>query len=198
MKFLIILPALLLIPAASEAQAVPREFQGATPLEWSQRLAKSEMARRGKAHFKDGSATARWEYTSGLFGHALFELGRTTGDKETATYAAELVTSFVGADGGIATYRESDYNLDMIVPGRVVLAKYRGNRRKTAQTRRRKCCAASSPSSRAPATAGSGTSSATRRRCGSTASTWAHPFSPNTARSSTNRPPSMRWSSRSC
>ena len=101
-----------------------REFQGATPMEWSARLAKAEIARRGRTHFKDGSPTARWEYTSGLFGHALCEFGRASGDKEAADYGAELITSFVGADGAIATYQEADYNLDMIVPGRVVLQRY--------------------------------------------------------------------------
>jgi len=109
---------------APAAEEIPREFQRATPIEWSSRLAKSEMARRGNSLFKDGSPTARWEYTSGLLGHALLELGRATGDRGMADYGAKLATSFIDDAGGIATYRESDSNLDMIIPGRLVLARY--------------------------------------------------------------------------
>lgn len=104
--------------------SLPRKFNGATPLEWSRRLAKSEMSRRGETLFKDGSPAARWEYTSGLFAHALLALGERTGDKATADYAAKLVDSFIQADGSIAGYQQADYNIDMITPGRAVLRLY--------------------------------------------------------------------------
>ncbi|MES2657631.1 MAG: glycoside hydrolase family 88 protein [Verrucomicrobiota bacterium] len=95
-----------------------------TPLEWSQRLAKSEMARRGDTLFKGGSATARWDYTSGLFATSLMALGERTGDAAATAYAAKIVESYVGADGGISTYDASTYNIDMITPGRVLLGLY--------------------------------------------------------------------------
>lgn len=94
------------------------------PLEWSQRLAKSEMARRGGTLFKDGAPKARWDYTSGLFAHSLLDLGGRTGDQPVIDCAAKLVDSFIGADGSIATYKQSDMNLDMVTPGRAVLALY--------------------------------------------------------------------------
>jgi unsaturated rhamnogalacturonyl hydrolase len=112
----------LTLGAAAETPAT--RFAGATPMEWSERMARSEMARRGRVHFKDGAPNARWEYTSGLFGHALCELGRAIGKQDVESYGAELVGSFVSADGSIASYQEADYNLDMIVPGRVVLKRY--------------------------------------------------------------------------
>ncbi len=102
-----------------------------TPLEWSSRLATSEMDRRGGTLFKDGSPTARWDYTSGLFANALLALG----DKAATDYAAKLVDSFIQTDGGIATYKQSDFNIDMVAPGRAVLRLYEktgGERLKTA------------------------------------------------------------------
>ena len=106
------------------AGETPREFHGAAPLTWSVRMAKSETARRGGSLFHDTAPAARWEYTSGLFGHALLELGRATGDEALAGYGEKLATSFIDGDGAIATYRVEDYNLDMIIPGRIVLAVY--------------------------------------------------------------------------
>jgi len=44
----------------------PQKFSGATPLEWSQRLANSQMARH--------KSTAKWDYTVGLFSLSLLKL----------------------------------------------------------------------------------------------------------------------------
>lgn len=120
---LLITTAALILGAAAQDD-VPRTFGKSKPAEWSRRLAKSEMSRRGKTLFNGGDSKARWEYTSGLFAHSLAELGRETGDKEMIRYATDLVSSFIGKDGTIATYRIEDYNIDMVTPGRVVLAAY--------------------------------------------------------------------------
>ena len=120
---------------AEAAELVPRKFSDSTPLEWSQRLATSEMNRTGKSLFKDGAPKARWDYTSGLFAHALRELGRETGDPEILRFSTDLVASFIAPDGTIATYKPADFNIDMITPGRVVLGIYQdggGERFKTA------------------------------------------------------------------
>lgn len=91
-----------------------------TPLEWSRRMAESEMARRGDTLFNGGSPTAKWDYTSGLFAHALL----TMDEPATTAYATKLVDSFIQPDGSIATYNAADSNIDMITPGRAVLALY--------------------------------------------------------------------------
>ena len=100
------------------------KFREATPLEWSIRLAKSEMARRGETLFKDGDPKARWDYTSGLFATSLLALSRQTGDAAMAQYAARIVESYVGADGSIATWDPAASNIDAIAPGRVLLELY--------------------------------------------------------------------------
>ncbi len=100
------------------------KFRGASPLEWSQRLARSEMGRRGDTLFKDGSAKARWDYTSGLFASSLLALGERTDDKETSEFGTRLVGSFAGKDGSIATYDPSSSNIDMVAPGKALLELY--------------------------------------------------------------------------
>ena len=106
---------------AAEPARVP-QFGGATPLEWSERLAKSEMARKGDTMFHGGSrARANWNYTTSLFGLSLLKLTEATGDKSYADYGAQTATSFVQPDGTIATYKMEDYNVDLIPPGKVLL-----------------------------------------------------------------------------
>lgn len=127
MKFSRFFPLVLAISGSLSAAEVPRVFRGAEPIEWSKRLASSEMSRRGKSLCKDGAPKARWEYTSGLLAHSLMELGRATGEGNFTGYASDLTASFVSADGSIATYRDDEFNIDMILPGRALIAYYRQN-----------------------------------------------------------------------
>lgn len=103
-------------------------FGGATPLEWSVRMARSEMARRGSTLGAGGAPNAGWNYTSGLFALTLTRLSERTGEAAFREYGEDIISSFIAADGSIATYRIEDYNLDMIAPGKVVLQLYERTR----------------------------------------------------------------------
>src|SRR4051794_28889605 len=68
------------VASLSAAAADLRQtFSGATPLEWSQQLAQSEIARRGTTLNYQGSPKARWDYTTGIFSYALLKLADETG-----------------------------------------------------------------------------------------------------------------------
>lgn len=124
-----LLPFSALFAAAGAQDAVPR-FNGATPLEWSIKMADSEMARRGDRHFFGGSnPRARIDYTTAFFGTALVKLGDRTGNRAYVDYGLKFGTSFVAADGSIHTYKLEDYNIDSIPPGKVMLLAWEhGNR----------------------------------------------------------------------
>jgi unsaturated rhamnogalacturonyl hydrolase len=110
--------------AAAQASEV-RQFNGATPLEWSQRMARSEMARYGDRLFHGGSnPRARWDYTSSLLGLSMIKLADATGDRAYAEWGAQTVESFVADDGSIRTYKMEEFNIDMIPPGKVLLARW--------------------------------------------------------------------------
>lgn len=96
--------------------AFPAKFQDATPLEWSTRMANSEIARL--------PAQPKWDYTNSLFALSVLKLGERTGDSAYATYAEKVVLECINANGVIATYRPAEYQLDAIAPGKVVLAFY--------------------------------------------------------------------------
>ena len=102
----------------------PRQFGGATPLQWSERLAHSEMVRQGDAlDFKPGSKGA-WSYTTGFFAYSLEQLSGADGDRRYADFGVRVIDSFIGPDGTIRGYDSSEYNLDLITPGRAILWRY--------------------------------------------------------------------------
>jgi unsaturated rhamnogalacturonyl hydrolase len=122
---------LLLAPVALWAAdaSAPARFNGATPLEWSIKMADSEMARRGDRHFFGGGERARIDYTTSFFGTALVKLADRTGKNVYADYGLKFGTSFVAPDGTIRTYKLEDYNIDSIPPGKVLLLAWeRGDR----------------------------------------------------------------------
>ncbi len=114
--------ALLAVTLSATPAAEPvATFAGATPLEWSTRLARSELARQGKALEAGGASKARWDYTSGLFAFSLQQLAARTGDTALRDAGDRIVTTYIGPDGSIATYRFEDFNIDMVTPGRALL-----------------------------------------------------------------------------
>ncbi len=121
--------ALAVLAPTLRAASAPPDFHGSSPLDWSVRLAESEMKRKGETMFHGGAPRARWDYTTSLFGLSLLKLAEITGTERYADYGAKTVTSFIQPDGSIATYRMEEYNIDMIPPGKVLLHLWEQGRR---------------------------------------------------------------------
>jgi len=66
--------------------------------------------------------TERWHYEHGLLLEALEEVGRFTGRKEFQDFVQTSMESLVAPDGAISSYREDEFNLDQVNPGKVVMA----------------------------------------------------------------------------
>lgn len=101
---------------------LPSEFNGATPLQWSVRMAKSEMDRKGDSLAWKAGGRARWDYTAGLFTLSLLKLNEKVPDARYVEFTKSAVGSFIKPDGGIQSYRVDEYNIDSINPGKTVLA----------------------------------------------------------------------------
>ncbi|MFO1475394.1 MAG: glycoside hydrolase family 88 protein [Verrucomicrobiota bacterium] len=100
----------------------------ATPLEWSVRMADSEMARRGDSlSWKQGGA-AKWDYTTGLFALALLDLQRCTTNPAYGAWAERTIGSFIAPDGSIHGYKPDEFQLDHLNPGKAVLRLYDATR----------------------------------------------------------------------
>ena len=102
--------------------SLPREFAGATPLQWSVRMADSEMARRGDNLVWKQGGTAKWDYTVGLFTLSLLKLDEQVHHPDYVKFAENTIGSFITPDGGIQGYKVAEYQLDAINPGKTVLA----------------------------------------------------------------------------
>jgi unsaturated rhamnogalacturonyl hydrolase len=83
----------------------------------SQRMAMSVMNRYGPGQ-------AQWHYEHGLVLQSIFLLGRKTGQDKFRHYVKEIYDSLLGSDGEINGYREGEYNLDQINPGKTLFLLY--------------------------------------------------------------------------
>lgn len=91
-----------------------------TPLEWSRRMADSQITRFGDgADYKEGG---KWDYALHVTLLGLLELGARTGDPKYAAFVEKSTGTWIAPDGTISGYKLQDYNIDNIAPGRTLLA----------------------------------------------------------------------------
>lgn len=95
--------------------ATAAEILGATPLEWSSRLAHSEIARLAQR-------PPKWDYTMGLFTLALLKLDEQAPAPQYLPFCEAAVGSLVASDGTIQGYKFEEYQLDALNPGKTLLA----------------------------------------------------------------------------
>ena len=100
------------------------EFSGARPLQWSVRMADSEIERLGDRLAWKPGGSAKWDYTAGLFTLSLLKLDAQVHNPRYFQFADKAIGSFVSPDGKIQGYKVEDYTLDSLNPGKTVLALY--------------------------------------------------------------------------
>jgi unsaturated rhamnogalacturonyl hydrolase len=109
---------------AARAETSPENFGGATPLEWSVRMADSQVDRTGDTLFYKGETGAKWDYTSGLLAHSLLQLDARLCGERYQPFVEKLIGSFIQPDGAIRRYNLADYNIDHVTPGKALLRLY--------------------------------------------------------------------------
>ena len=122
------LAVLLSPPSLLAAEAAPagntNDFNGATPLQWSVRMADSETARRGDKLAWRAGRNVKWDYTAGLFTLSLLKLDQQVPTPAYVEFSKDTIGSFISEDGSIQGYKLEDYNIDNIAPGKTVIALY--------------------------------------------------------------------------
>lgn len=92
---------------------------------WSIRMAESEMERRPNSYSKS------WGYVDGTFLKGIEELWRTTNDNKYFQYIKNSLDSGFYSDGQLKSYNYSDYSLDEICEGRILLLMYKEGKNET-------------------------------------------------------------------
>jgi unsaturated rhamnogalacturonyl hydrolase len=121
--FLLGMASLSVLPLSCATQPASSEkIAGATPLQWSVRLADSEMARLGDGLVWKQGGKAKWDYTVGLFTLSLLKLDGQVHNPDYVKFAENTIGSFITTNGDIQGYKAAEYQLDAINPGKTVLA----------------------------------------------------------------------------
>ncbi|WP_266366377.1 glycoside hydrolase family 88 protein [Tellurirhabdus rosea] len=109
--------SLLFVPSLLFAQS------GSGP--YSQRMAASIMNthKDSVAYAKEGK-DARWEYETGVLFRGLEQVWYRTGDARYFDFIKKTMDRYVGNDGHIRTYKQEDFNIDHVTPGRALLMLY--------------------------------------------------------------------------
>lgn len=124
-SFMAVAVLIVLAPFLSGAETAPqKDFNAHAPLDWSVRMANSEMARLGDKLDWKQNAPAKWDYTAGLFTLSLLKLDSAVHDPRYVKFSQEAIGSFITPDGDIHGYKPQDYSLDNINAGKTVLALY--------------------------------------------------------------------------
>ncbi|MBV2129482.1 glycoside hydrolase family 88 protein [Arsukibacterium indicum] len=101
-------------------------------LNWSERLAQSEMTRQTPFYAYGGwdyerQRPSKWEYTTGLQLQAYDDLLQLRPNPEWQQVLTDVIGSFITEDGDIRTYNISNYNIDSLNTGNMLLREYQRN-----------------------------------------------------------------------
>jgi unsaturated rhamnogalacturonyl hydrolase len=83
----------------------------------SRRMAESVISRYGPRQ-------VQWHYEHGLVLQSIFLLGQEAKQDNYCRYVKEMYDSMIGISGEIRAYREGEYNLDQINPGKTLFLLY--------------------------------------------------------------------------
>lgn len=122
----------LRLKTALSAQQKTAPLTAKVALDWSERLAASEMSRQTPFYAYGGwdyerQRPSKWEYTTGLQLQAYDDLLKLRPNPEWQQVLSEVIDSFITEDGDIRTYKISNYNIDSLNSGNMLLREYQRN-----------------------------------------------------------------------
>lgn len=126
---LLILGVLLVFKVTSERTQKVGKTQNRSDLDflqWAIRTTDSFMQRNPdfRITYEKDRNRHKWHYEQGLMLNALYQLWQYTGDQKYYTFIVNNIDLYLDDEGNIATYKQRDYKLDDIGPGRTLLRLY--------------------------------------------------------------------------
>lgn len=127
MKYLVKIIFLFFIISFGCAQ---KAFEETNYLQWSKKIADSFVLRHSNYVTYDSlHPNQKWNYEQGLILFALYNIWLHTNDSSYLVFVRENLNQYIKEDGSISTYKLEEYNIDHILPGRVVLELYNDTKR---------------------------------------------------------------------
>jgi len=118
-----ILLSLVILASSCKSDRPARESKSVSD-RWSVRMADSEMKRHPALWMVDFVTEKKWNYTQGLEGLAFIRLSESTGEEKYFNFAKGYADSLIDANGQILNYKKSNFNIDQVNPGRMLLLLY--------------------------------------------------------------------------
>ncbi|TDX09762.1 glycoside hydrolase family 105 protein, partial [Flavobacterium sp. S87F.05.LMB.W.Kidney.N] len=95
---------------------------------WSDKMALTLMKRHPEAYMLDDAKKPKWDYVHALVLHSIEELYKKNPDTRYKAYVRGYVDELVQADGTINTYEFDKYNIDLVLPGRLLFDVYESSK----------------------------------------------------------------------
>jgi len=92
---------------------------------WSDKMALTLMKRYPESYMIDNAKAPKWDYVHALVLHAFEDLYKKNPDPRYAAYVKNYVDILVQEDGSIKTYELEKYNIDLVLPGRLLFNRYK-------------------------------------------------------------------------
>jgi unsaturated rhamnogalacturonyl hydrolase len=92
---------------------------------WSDKMALTLMKRYPESYMIDNAKAPKWDYVHALVLHAFEDLYKKNPDPRYAAYVKNYVDILVQEDGTIKTYELEKYNIDLVLPGRLLFNRYK-------------------------------------------------------------------------
>lgn len=109
---------------ATSQETAKKEIVISKDMKWSDKMALTLMKRHPEAYMLDDAKKPKWDYVHALVLHSIEELNKKNSDPRYKAYIRGYVDELVQEDGTIKTYEFDKYNIDLVVPGRLLFAIY--------------------------------------------------------------------------
>lgn len=109
---------------AISQEPAKKEIVISKDMKWSDKMALTLMKRHPESYMLDDAKKPKWDYVHALVLHSIEELYKKNPDPRYKAYIRGYVDELVQADGSIKTYEFDKYNIDLVVPGRLLFGIY--------------------------------------------------------------------------
>ncbi len=100
-------------------------YDSSSEVRYSVWMAESDMMRNPDPRLLDFREKPKWEYTNGLICSALLKVYGETGDQKFLDYTKYYYDSMITDNGSVLTYKQTDYNIDRVNPGKALMELYK-------------------------------------------------------------------------